>query len=77
MAPITTPTTAAEMPRSPPAAHTCPKALVTEQPTSAPTMSPSRERFNVEEGKAARLRGGCIPCPDGGCCYIIPIPCCC
>ncbi|KAF8073320.1 hypothetical protein FPV67DRAFT_1477315 [Lyophyllum atratum] len=28
-------------------------------------------------GVAKRLRGGCIPCPDGSRCWIIPIPCCC
>ncbi|KAF6746274.1 hypothetical protein DFP72DRAFT_923092 [Ephemerocybe angulata] len=28
------------------------------------------------EQPAARLRGGCLPCP-GGCCCCIPIPCCC
>ncbi|KAJ7175055.1 hypothetical protein C8R43DRAFT_975821 [Mycena crocata] len=51
-------------------------AVVTEQPTPAPKMSVGREP-TVMRGDAARLRGGCIPCPDGGCCYIIPIPCCC
>lgn len=41
-----------------------------------------REEGQREEGvrqrkEAKRLRGGCIPCPNGSVCYIIPIPCCC
>ncbi|KAJ7153920.1 hypothetical protein C8R43DRAFT_1001514 [Mycena crocata] len=63
-------------------------ALVTEQPVAAPTMSFSNSSLDgreagkeggptVPRGDASRMRGGCIPCPDGGCCYIIPIPCCC
>ncbi|KAH8112411.1 hypothetical protein DFH11DRAFT_1607457 [Phellopilus nigrolimitatus] len=48
---------------------------VNTQPTAATGMTTAR---GGESGQAAmRLRGGCIPCPDGGCCYIIPIPCCC
>ncbi|KAJ7758357.1 hypothetical protein B0H16DRAFT_650880 [Mycena metata] len=76
MSPALTPNSSSELPTFPPPAHThtSPKALITEQPTPAPTMSTSREA-SVQEGKAARLRGGCIPCPDGGCCFIIP--CCC
>ncbi|KAJ7023594.1 hypothetical protein C8F04DRAFT_179810 [Mycena alexandri] len=74
MSPATTPRTSSELPQYPPPAHTSPRAPITEQPTPAPTMSTSR-KISVEEGKAARLRGGCIPCPDGGCCFIIP--CCC
>ncbi|KAF7364371.1 hypothetical protein MSAN_01097600 [Mycena sanguinolenta] len=63
---------------APPAAHTRTPARVapiTEQPSPAPAMTTSRG--TVSEGEASRMRGGCIPCPDGGCCYIIPIPCCC
>ncbi|KAG8690291.1 hypothetical protein FRC08_010576 [Ceratobasidium sp. 394] len=29
------------------------------------------------EEPAERLRGGCIPLPNGGRCWIIPIPLCC
>ncbi|KAJ6496396.1 hypothetical protein C8R45DRAFT_985816 [Mycena sanguinolenta] len=63
---------------SPPTAHThtSPRsrvATVTEQPAPAPAMSTARG--TVTEGEASRMRGGCIPCPDGGCCFIIP--CCC
>ncbi|KAG8787009.1 hypothetical protein FRC12_015993 [Ceratobasidium sp. 428] len=30
-----------------------------------------------EDQQAERLRGGCIPLPNGGRCWIIPIPLCC
>ncbi|KAJ7664855.1 hypothetical protein B0H17DRAFT_1091362 [Mycena rosella] len=76
MSPAKTPQTSSEAPAFPPAAHTSPKALVTEQPAPAPAMSVGRE-ITVTQGDAARIRGGCIPCPDGGCCFIIPLPCCC
>ncbi|KAI9513541.1 hypothetical protein F5148DRAFT_1156407 [Russula earlei] len=45
------------------------------QPRGGATMTVDPE--NAREGKAERLRGGCIPCPDGSVCWIIPIPCCC
>ncbi|KIM87995.1 hypothetical protein PILCRDRAFT_814669 [Piloderma croceum F 1598] len=65
----------------PPNAHISSKHVpITQQPLRASTMSvaSSENQSGVEETeKARRLRGGCIPCPDGGCCYIIPIPCCC
>ncbi|KAK7042682.1 hypothetical protein R3P38DRAFT_323319 [Favolaschia claudopus] len=65
-----------ELPAFPPVAHTNTKSrIVSEQPAPAPMMS-ARER-TVTEGNVERLRGGCIPCPDGGCCFIIPLPCCC
>ncbi|EPQ50308.1 hypothetical protein GLOTRDRAFT_141558 [Gloeophyllum trabeum ATCC 11539] len=51
--------------------------FVSTQPAGGPSMSIASATHKKEEEKAARLRGGCIPCPDGGCCYIIPIPCCC
>ncbi|KAJ6575569.1 hypothetical protein DFH09DRAFT_1311638 [Mycena vulgaris] len=79
MSPTTTnPRTSSETPALPPAVHThtARRALVTEQPARVPSMSLAPEN-TVTQGKAARIRGGCIPCPDGGCCYIIPIPCCC
>ncbi|KAG7085473.1 hypothetical protein E1B28_003034 [Marasmius oreades] len=64
------------MPSIPPAAHT---KVVSSQPSPASGMVVARDvpaRGEQTEGPM-RLRGGCIPCPDGGCCYIIPIPCCC
>jgi len=36
-----------------------------------------RRQRRGQKKEAKRLRGGCIPCPDGSICYIIPIPCCC
>ncbi|KAL5514911.1 hypothetical protein ACEPAG_2227 [Sanghuangporus baumii] len=47
---------------------------VNKQPTPASTMTTAHGSESSQG--AMRLRGGCIPCPDGGCCYIIPIPCC-
>ncbi|PVF94339.1 hypothetical protein CPB86DRAFT_789178 [Serendipita vermifera] len=38
---------------------------------------PSDEGREQTVDGVLRLRGGCIPCPDGSRCYIIPIPCCC
>ncbi|KAJ7282609.1 hypothetical protein C8J57DRAFT_1295831 [Mycena rebaudengoi] len=76
-------TTKLMTPAFPPAAHTSSSTrageLITEQPAPASGMSLVRGKPEEERktGPAARLRGGCIPCPDGGCCYIIPIPCCC
>ncbi|KAJ7349806.1 hypothetical protein DFH08DRAFT_1079129 [Mycena albidolilacea] len=67
-----------QIPAYPPTAHThttTSSRVVSEQPPPAPTMTTARG--TVTNGEAERLRGGCIPCPDGGCCYIIPIPCCC
>ncbi|KAL4242391.1 hypothetical protein ABKN59_011855 [Abortiporus biennis] len=46
------------------------------QPAPAPQMSLNPSSDN-DQSKAERLRGGCIPCPDGSICYIIPIPCFC
>ncbi|KAI5899969.1 uncharacterized protein SCHCODRAFT_02742976 [Schizophyllum commune H4-8] len=51
-------------------------APVAQQPGANTGMSVSREAQNQEQ-KAERLRGGCIPLPNGGRCWIIPIPCCC
>ncbi|KAH9831706.1 uncharacterized protein C8Q71DRAFT_282305 [Rhodofomes roseus] len=64
----------------PPTAHT-PLAhaartsheVVSTQPAPAATMSPSASAKGGE--KPERLRGGCIPLPGGGTCFIIP--CCC
>ncbi|KAF5316972.1 hypothetical protein D9611_003469 [Ephemerocybe angulata] len=64
-----------------------PNTPVTKQPES--TLSPGSmskpavvskqpqrvEQMSVEQQPASRLRGGCIPCGDGGYCCIIP--CCC
>ncbi|KAJ6513698.1 hypothetical protein C8R47DRAFT_1313816 [Mycena vitilis] len=77
MSPTANPRTSSEqLPASPPMAHTSPSRVVSQQPAPAPTMTTASDT-KVTQGEAARLRGGCIPCPDGGCCYIIPIPCCC
>ncbi|KAF5387171.1 hypothetical protein D9615_002092 [Tricholomella constricta] len=54
-----------------------PEALVLEQPGRTGAMSPTAsldERNRTQE--PMRLRGGCVPCPGGGMCWIIPIPCC-
>ncbi|KAJ7092920.1 hypothetical protein B0H15DRAFT_165163 [Mycena belliarum] len=68
------------------AAPTPAPAPVSQQPAPARAMSLRRHwkrrddeehELTVSHGPARRIRGGCIPCPDGGCCYIIPIPCCC
>ncbi|KAJ7616633.1 hypothetical protein FB45DRAFT_1008065 [Roridomyces roridus] len=71
--------TTTDVPAYPPAAHTRSPAQgpITEQPSAAPAMSlaPEGNASNSTYGEAKRLRGGCIPCPDGGCCFIIP--CCC
>ncbi|KAF8604833.1 hypothetical protein BDV93DRAFT_522157 [Ceratobasidium sp. AG-I] len=47
--------------------------ITSSQPTGqrAMTMAPPKEE------PAERLRGGCIPLPNGGRCWIIPIPLCC
>ncbi|KAH8102314.1 hypothetical protein BXZ70DRAFT_68489 [Cristinia sonorae] len=67
----------------PPAAHIHTSNVVGTQPQPISTMSTSAEKLdhNLErkgpqQGAAERIRGGCIPCPDG-CCFCIPIPCCC
>ncbi|XP_006455451.1 hypothetical protein AGABI2DRAFT_194983 [Agaricus bisporus var. bisporus H97] len=58
------------------------ESTTAQQPAAAPIMMVSAEAQHEqhvqteEEGSAARMRGGCIPCPGGGCCFIIPIPCC-
>ncbi|ESK90980.1 hypothetical protein Moror_16378 [Moniliophthora roreri MCA 2997] len=70
------------MPALPPSAHTTSKhqeSIVSNQPLPASGMvvrpdAPARGEQTTDG--PMRLRGGCIPCPNGGCCYIIPIPCC-
>ncbi|CAE6466730.1 unnamed protein product [Rhizoctonia solani] len=49
--------------------------ITSSQPTGqrGMVMAPPSD----EEREAERLRGGCIPLPNGGRCWIIPIPCCC
>ncbi|GBE85695.1 hypothetical protein SCP_0802170 [Sparassis crispa] len=69
-------------PTRPPAAHTHtvpPEGVrITAQPARVSDMTTRPERAADEtQHKAERVRGGCIPCPDGTVCYIIPIPCCC
>ncbi|KAJ7061349.1 hypothetical protein C8F01DRAFT_1139736 [Mycena amicta] len=78
MSPAAQPFTDSDIPAYPPVAHTSPKETVRCQPSRSATMSTSRDKTNDGRlEKMDRMRGGCIPCPDGGCCYIIPIPCCC
>ncbi|KAI9057172.1 hypothetical protein FKP32DRAFT_1598647 [Trametes sanguinea] len=50
---------------------------VRTQPSAVPAMSPVPGKASEHRGPAQRIRGGCIPCPDGSICYIIPIPCIC
>ncbi|KAK7460930.1 hypothetical protein VKT23_008858 [Stygiomarasmius scandens] len=73
------------LPSLPPTAHhpsdARQRSTVAEQPIASSGMAISppndqRREQNEEEGPA-RIRGGCFPLPNGGCCYIIPIPCCC
>ncbi|TFK99454.1 hypothetical protein BDV98DRAFT_570969 [Pterulicium gracile] len=48
---------------------------VTAQPGASPSMHSGKA---VDDAKNVdRMRGGCIPLPNGGRCWIIPIPCCC
>lgn len=74
MSPSTTKTTTYPLQDS---ASTAPApATVAQQPGANTGMSVSPEA-QTQERKAERLRGGCIPLPNGGRCWIIPIPCCC
>ncbi|KAH9983778.1 hypothetical protein BJV77DRAFT_1029759 [Russula vinacea] len=52
-------------------------AVTSVQPRAGATMAVGSEHNRTRMGKAERLRGGCVPCPDGSVCWIIPIPCCC
>ncbi|KAI0301319.1 hypothetical protein BC826DRAFT_988640 [Russula brevipes] len=68
----------------PPAAHlyhaeSARKPVITSvQPRAGATMTVGPDNNNsAQMRKAERLRGGCVPCPDGSVCWIIPIPCCC
>ncbi|KAH6910799.1 hypothetical protein BKA70DRAFT_1271538 [Coprinopsis sp. MPI-PUGE-AT-0042] len=56
----------------PPTAAT--RDRVTEQPKPASPMTLSKAENDKQSPQ--RLRGGCIPCPNGGCCFCIPLPCC-
>ncbi|TBU22479.1 hypothetical protein BD311DRAFT_770347 [Dichomitus squalens] len=47
-----------------------------QQPAPVTAMSTHPDK-STKFGHADRIRGGCVPCPDGSICYIIPIPCCC
>ena len=64
--------------RAPIVDHT-PVALVSAQPApmAGMSMQPATvdafESEKREQTSAQRLRGGCIPCPDGSMCYIIPV----
>ncbi|KIM38834.1 hypothetical protein M413DRAFT_447535 [Hebeloma cylindrosporum] len=51
-------------------------AVTAEQPAPAQRMSIQDSQQRGKEGRAERPRGGCVPCPNGGCCFIIPLPCC-
>ncbi|KAI0349626.1 hypothetical protein OH77DRAFT_1375945, partial [Trametes cingulata] len=66
----------------PPAAHLSDQSAtrpqpVQSQPSPVPSMSTNPSKADKKSGGAERIRGGCIPCPDGSICYIIPIPCLC
>ncbi|KAN0109512.1 hypothetical protein V8E52_009155 [Russula decolorans] len=67
----------------PPAAHTyhdelaAKPAVTSSQPRANATMAVGSNNDQARAGKAERIRGGCVPCPDGSVCWIIPIPCCC
>ncbi|KZV93320.1 hypothetical protein EXIGLDRAFT_768215 [Exidia glandulosa HHB12029] len=61
------------MARAPVIDHT---PVVQSQPRPAPRMSVKRAPEDEKKDGALRLRGGCLPCPDGSCCFIIPCPCC-
>ncbi|EDR10471.1 uncharacterized protein LACBIDRAFT_316903 [Laccaria bicolor S238N-H82] len=74
---MTMTTSTTSLPAYPPKVHEQAK-IISKQPLRAAEMEVSTPRVKQDGGEGAlRLRGGCIPCPDGGCCYIIPIPCCC
>ncbi|KAF9485720.1 hypothetical protein BDN70DRAFT_539383 [Pholiota conissans] len=52
-------------------------AAIEAQPSITQNMSVNNSpQLQKEEHAANRLRGGCIPCPVRGCCFIIPLPCC-
>ncbi|KAF9003402.1 hypothetical protein BDQ17DRAFT_1425358 [Cyathus striatus] len=52
--------------------------VVDKQPRPTTGMVVSRSKpDDGQDANANRLRGGCVPCPDGGFCFCIPIPCCC
>ncbi|KAI1790026.1 hypothetical protein LXA43DRAFT_1017972 [Ganoderma leucocontextum] len=59
-----------------PAAVQAPSLAQSKQPEPVAAMSSHPAQPNAS-GPADRIRGGCIPCPDGSICYIIPIPLCC
>ncbi|KAI0364378.1 hypothetical protein BV20DRAFT_974475 [Pilatotrama ljubarskyi] len=50
---------------------------VQSQPSAIRAMSTDAAQAGEKDGRAERIRGGCIPCPNGSICYIIPIPCLC
>ncbi|GAW04921.1 hypothetical protein LENED_006745 [Lentinula edodes] len=49
-----------------------PAAPIVTQPAVTQSMSMEQRGLVERNEKVQRLRGGCIPCPDGGCCFIIP-----
>ncbi|KAI0083797.1 hypothetical protein BDY19DRAFT_975671 [Irpex rosettiformis] len=49
-------------PTYPPAVHTAHDQVHAVQPAPTQTMSVNRDA-QVEEQRAERIRGGCIPCP--------------
>jgi len=80
----TTMQTDSAIPYPPTAILSCGRAEIpsphtTSQPNHVPQMQIAGGKHAPPEkqGNAERLRGGCVPCPDGSICWIIPIPCCC
>ncbi|KAG2131026.1 hypothetical protein DEU56DRAFT_459671 [Suillus clintonianus] len=61
----------------PPAAHAVPRGIVSSQPSSSSMLLYPSPQEEEKTHSPMRLRGGCIPCPGGGMCFIIPCPCCC
>ncbi|KAH7909175.1 hypothetical protein BJ138DRAFT_1155919 [Hygrophoropsis aurantiaca] len=66
----------------PPEAHTAPRnTIISSQPASSSmsiASSRNEQQRPVQQNDnpdPMRLRGGCIPCPGGGMCFIIPCPC--
>ncbi|OJA09044.1 hypothetical protein AZE42_04734 [Rhizopogon vesiculosus] len=63
----------------PPRAHTRGEIVSSQPSPSTMSLSSSPQDRPLKEEQThspMRLRGGCIPCPGGGMCFIIPCPCC-
>ncbi|OBZ66424.1 hypothetical protein A0H81_13693 [Grifola frondosa] len=63
----------------PPVAHldTVSSSPIRAQPVPSPHMAIRQPIEHPATSRAERIRGGCVPCPDGSICYIIPLPCFC